>query len=318
MGPSWSYSMTNFECRACGSLQVSDEINVSEFYSGKADISHKYYVCDICKSLSILDFYKEADDIYDGNYYSLEKKPINIRSLKDYIYRILFNISYYLGIHFFPSKEYLFYREFRFLRLNKKSRIVDIGCGTGDFVDRLQFLGYKNASGIDPYFDERLQEGSELDIKRSAIHELTGAYDLIVSHHVLEHVESPFLFMKEISRLLAEKGRALLCFPTFGGLTKFFKEYSYVVQAPQHTCLLSESGFSKICDSSGLKIIRWIQSSESDYAWALASEAWKSGVFIKNSKELVEQHLSDDLVQKLEEWSAEGDGSNLIFLVEKN
>ena len=74
----------------------------------------------------------------------------------------------------------------------------------------------------------------------------------------------------------------------------------------------------KICDSSGLKIIRWIQSSESDYAWALASEAWKSGVFIKNSKELVEQHLSDDLVQKLDEWSTEGDGSNLIFLVEKN
>ena len=70
----------------------------------------------------------------------------------------------------------MFYRAFRFLRLNKKSRIVDIGCGTGDFVDRLQFLGYKNASGIDPYFDERLQGGAELDIKRSAIHKLTGAY----------------------------------------------------------------------------------------------------------------------------------------------
>jgi len=38
------------------------------------------------------------------------------------------------------------------LRLSKEAAIVDVGCGGGELLRRLKFLGFENVSGINPFF----------------------------------------------------------------------------------------------------------------------------------------------------------------------
>jgi SAM-dependent methyltransferase len=255
--------VNKFTCRACRNKEFSEEIVCKDFYSGNLGQQHVYAVCAYCNSLSISKFFDAGEEIYNEGYYSLDISGLK-HGLKDFFYKILFNVSYHVGIHFLAAREYLLYREFRKLRVAKGAAIVDIGCGGGKFLKRLQFLGYENVSGIDPFFKESDGNDQSLNIRKKSIHNLDGFYDVIVAHHVIEHVNSPISFMADVARLLSESGKALVCFPTYGGVTKVFKEHSYIVQAPQHACLISASGFLKICQDSGLKVCTAVRSSESD------------------------------------------------------
>ena len=81
-----------------------------------------------------------------------------------------------------------------YLPADRSARIVDIGCGTGQFLHFLRGEGYTNAMGVD-------SSPEQLDICREkalmpaeqadAIEHLLahkGRYDLVVANHLLEHL----------------------------------------------------------------------------------------------------------------------------------
>lgn len=75
----------------------------------------------------------------------------------------------------------------------KDARVLDIGCGTGSFVQWLHERGYSRAEGIDVSGEqvkvarklgiENIQEGDLRETLRSS----SGRYDVIVARDVLEH-----------------------------------------------------------------------------------------------------------------------------------
>ena len=68
------------------------------------------------------------------------------------------------------------------------SRILDVGCGPGLLLKNLQYQGFSNLSGVDP-FQEKTHPG--LNIHRTELNELAGQYDFIMLHHSLEHMPDP-------------------------------------------------------------------------------------------------------------------------------
>ena len=76
---------------------------------------------------------------------------------------------------------------------NKEARILDIGCGTGSFVNWLHESGYPNAEGID-VSEEQIGIGKNLGIGnikegdlRETLKAAASGYDAIVARDVLEH-----------------------------------------------------------------------------------------------------------------------------------
>ena len=72
----------------------------------------------------------------------------------------------------------------------KSGRILDIGCGTGDFLHKCNKKNW-NTKGIEPSAVARKQavENHNLDVEESTdLRKLNGEFDIITMWHVLEHV----------------------------------------------------------------------------------------------------------------------------------
>lgn len=92
--------------------------------------------------------------------------------------------------------------------LNRK-RVLDIGCGKGDFLSMLCELGDNIGFGFDKSFeDDRArspQRGSVQYFKKYFTSEDGGLHpDLVTCRHVLEHMPQPIGFLRGIADALAE------------------------------------------------------------------------------------------------------------------
>ena len=102
------------------------------------------------------------------------------------------------------------------LPLDARRILVD-GCGLGMYVQHLAELGY-NTIGLDIDFDRILagiQAGVE-QIHVAAGEQLPyadGAFDAVLSHEVIEHVEDDRLAAREMIRVLRSGGRVILFGP---------------------------------------------------------------------------------------------------------
>lgn len=56
-------------------------------------------------------------------------------------------------------------------------------------------------------------------------------FDLVVSHDVIEHVEDPWISLKEIHRILKPGGKALLAFPPYHGAFSHHLDYLTLLPA---------------------------------------------------------------------------------------
>jgi SAM-dependent methyltransferase len=98
-------------------------------------------------------------------------------------------------------------------------RVLDDGCGLGLYLERLA-TGARAALGVE-YDAERarLAGGRGLRVAQAAGEWLPfpeSAFDLILSHEVLEHVADDHQAMREVARLLAPGGRAVVFVPNRG------------------------------------------------------------------------------------------------------
>ena len=111
----------------------------------------------------------------------------------------------------------------------KNKKILDIGCGWGEFVVSSNFRGAESF-GIDP--DKELVKISKLRAKIYIMNEgkfvvsvgenipfIENAFDVVTCVDVLEHVEKPTKVIKEMLRVLKPKG---VCFI---GAPNYFRPY---------------------------------------------------------------------------------------------
>lgn len=89
-------------------------------------------------------------------------------------------------------------------------RLLDIGCGSGSFVEIAQKLGYL-AEGIDPYLPEELQ--NDYLHRKSPENIPSESYDIAVLLNVAEHLDKPRDMFSQVWRLLKPNGVMLLTCP---------------------------------------------------------------------------------------------------------
>ncbi len=87
----------------------------------------------------------------------------------------------------------------KFLPVDKKAEVLDLGCGSGELLMWLKFLGFNNVSGVDQ--DERLiEEAEKLDGKvykgdiKSFLNGKSQKFDCIIARDVLEHFTKDEIF----------------------------------------------------------------------------------------------------------------------------
>lgn len=115
----------------------------------------------------------------------------------------------------------------RFIPEREDLRIVDLGCGHGDFVYHLTELGYENVEGVD-VSTEQIQLAHRLGVENVVCDDIeaylrgqaTGSVDIVLLIDVIEHMQRQELFdlMDEVVRVLDSGGQCLVHVPNALGL----------------------------------------------------------------------------------------------------
>lgn len=158
--------------------------------------------------------------------------------------------------------------------LSKEQRVLDLGCGEGKYVRRLNDLGY-NVTGIDPCFfneDYNIVSGDCYTIPFES-----DAIDVIFTSETLQHVKYLDSALHEASRCLKADGELIIIdrdpFSVYG-LLKPIKEiknrWMYPAFSPFKEQWYSKKRWEKGLTKAGFNIVEYkviTNKSEEKFAW---------------------------------------------------
>lgn len=256
--------MKNLEkCEVCGSNNLK---GLFKQYDKNLDIKKYFYIskCKNCKALFLnpQPEYKELKDYYSKKkYYSLkniESKESKKTRLKIKLYNIYFNPNknnFILKILFSPLKFIV-----RGTNLKKGDKILDIGCGSGQFLYEMKELGM-NVQGVEPGdFNEEENKKYKLNIKKADLIDAKykkESFDLITINHVLEHLDNPHETLNEINKIIKTDGKLIIAIPNTNSLAYWiFKKNWYQLDVPRHIINYSNKNIKLILEKNGFKVKR--------------------------------------------------------------
>ena len=143
----------------------------------------------------------------------------------------------------------------------KRFRILDLGCGDG--VVARYVRGTVRADDIILCFDispERLRRArkncSGVDVVAGDVRILPiadASFDLVILHHVIEHVDGDLALLRECKRVIANEGTLLVGVPNEGGivgsLTRRFHKKEY--ETSEHVNFYSRESMKAMMQTSG-------------------------------------------------------------------
>lgn len=95
-----------------------------------------------------------------------------------------------------------------------KRRILDLGCGSNKLCNKNKFLGYDfggEVTGLD--FHKKEQVDVVYDLNKGKLPFKDNTFDIVYTHHVLEHLENLVPVLLDVHRILKKGGRFLICVP---------------------------------------------------------------------------------------------------------
>ena len=199
------------------------------------------------------------------------------------------------------------------------ARILDVGCGIGSHINDLREIGFLNVSGIDPFIENDIAYPNGVIIRKMFVEQVTGWYDIILSHHSFEHVPNPVETLTAIRGRLNSDGVLLLTVPTAEDLYRRYRENCYLIQAPQHFFLYSIRSMFLVAQRSGLRIEKVIRDASNVVDWCKFSELWKKGIAQNEMNEGIDRYFSSEELNGFARVEAElkrqhmGDNVTFIF-----
>ncbi|MCL4497647.1 MAG: class I SAM-dependent methyltransferase [Deltaproteobacteria bacterium] len=240
--------------------------------------SMEYIKCSICGSESKFLFKTKnthgANRITEDEFSLFKCQDcglifVNPRPIKSEIIKY-YNFNYYLPENKFKSKIekvlvnlLLLSKKKLISKFKKSGRILDIGCGKGDFLnimssDKWETYGIEpNSSGYD--LTNNLNYNNN-NIFNSELHDCkfpNNYFDVITMWHVFEHIYEPKKELEEINRILKNNGLLILTVPNAKSLGfRIAKQNWFHLDAPRHLFHYEPNTIAKLFpDALGLHII---------------------------------------------------------------
>jgi SAM-dependent methyltransferase len=142
----------------------------------------------------------------------------------------------------------------------KTGKILDIGCGTGEFLNICKNARW-TAIGIEPDVDARKMAQVNYDLDVRPEHELNylenDSFDIITLWHVLEHVPKLNERIEELKRLIKPNGIIFIAVPNSASLdAKIYAENWAAYDLPRHLYHFTPSDIQSIFKKHQLTVFK--------------------------------------------------------------
>ncbi len=269
-------------CRICDNSKDNKIFEIREMMLGYRDV-FSYFQCSKCGCLQIQEFPRDLVKYYPAGYFSYTQAPQALfkNPLKNAVRRWRDRYAVFgknmLGKVLYAKFPNHPLRSLAHIQaLTKQTRILDVGCGSGALLYILKKNGFKNLIGIDPIIRENLHYPNGLQILKRNIHEMRGEWDLIMWHHVFEHIPDPHDSLCSIFKLLSADGVCVIRTPTTSSFAWEHYGVNWVqLDAPRHLFIHSLESINLLASQARMTVQKTVY--DSDFF-----QFWGSEQYLKN------------------------------------
>ena len=275
-------------CRICNSASGDDHLVLEMMFGSRKEF--RYFECGECGCLQLIEPPEDMAEYYPADrYYAFceDSERVAIRNpMRRWIKQrrdatILFrrrgtfawlasrrpnpgisDIARWLG----PTPIHSF-----------NGPILDVGCGNGQFLNRLAALGFTDLTGVDPFLPADVCRGNVSLLARPIESVIGRTFDLVTFHHSLEHMPDQIEVLKMVRQMLNGRGVCLIRIPIVsqGPWRRYGTDWCEI-DAPRHFFLHSELSLQIAASAAGLRV-EHIQYEAEPFAYAV-SELYRRGI----------------------------------------
>ena len=257
-------------CPLCDSENVVHFLQTRDYFLTREPF--ELFKCSGCGFIFTQDYpepdnmnrYYESDDYISHN--------DSARGLLNNLYRI--------------SRSFMLRRKKSIVRRHTrlgKGNLLDIGSGTGHFISFMKKAGWE-VKGIE--INDKAREfsvshfGLEVIPKELISSLASGSFDCITLWHVLEHLQDPFKYAAEISRLLKPGGICITAHPNCSSFdARYYKESWAAWDVPRHLWHFTPETFRLFSEKAGFTVSKIISLPPDVFYISALSERYRESKF---------------------------------------
>jgi 2-polyprenyl-3-methyl-5-hydroxy-6-metoxy-1,4-benzoquinol methylase len=198
--------------------------------------------------------------------------------------------------------------------LSPEKRLLDYGCGTGEFLNHARKKGFK-IQGVEPSSIARQQAQKLTHEKISeTIAEVENQFDAITLWHVLEHIPDINKVIGQLKSILTKNGTIFIAVPNHKSNDAIrYQELWAGYDVPRHLWHFSQQTMKKLLTKNGLNIVDTIPMKLDSFYVSMLSEKYKRK---KNSISGLTQAFFNGLRSNIQA-SSNMEYSSLIYIAKK-
>ncbi len=278
-----------------------------------------YAECPQCKSLHLVNVPGDIGAYYPAEYYSLaipskigRKAEWSRRTFSRWVIGSRSRIAAVLAEA--ERDRYPFLHWARLCHAGLGTSFLDVGCGSGGMLYRMRRWGFTNLTGVDPFTKNPVEEPG-LVIRKCELSATEGTFEVIMLHHVLEHLPIPAATLRLAAMRLAVGGRILVRLPLADSLAaRSYGANWFNLDAPRHLVIPSKIGMLAIVASAGLRV-ETVEFDRSAHSFAM-SECYRRDVSMQDGWSAAKKE-SRRFARIAREAEARGDGDLGLFVLTK-
>ncbi|MDR0824137.1 MAG: class I SAM-dependent methyltransferase [Prevotella sp.] len=313
----------NNTCKVCDNAENNKAFVAQELQLGLKD-EFDYFECSSCGCVQIKEPPENIGKYYPKDYYSF--RIIDSSKKPSLTQKVLFRagklgmrckiknsnfITNLIGNKLYPYHKWIIKDLIKY-----DSSILDVGCGDGNLLLKLQKFGFKNLSGADPFIKETIIHNPSLIIQKKYIYELTEQYDFIMFHHSFEHMDNPMKIFNEIYRLLKHNASVLIRIPLASSYAwKKYGKYWVQLDAPRHFYLHTINSISILAKKANLKLYK--TEFDSAYTQFTGSEKYLLNLAPTDDKQVFNKKEIARYKKLARQLNKTGEGDSACFYLKK-
>ena len=141
-----------------------------------------------------------------------------------------------------------------------KGKILDIGCGVGDFLHTMEQQGW-DCTGVEPSEDAKAIARKRIKAQLLSSEEQEnlseGSFDVITMWHVLEHVDALRWQIQQLYRLCKPGGRIIIALPNYKSYDgQYYKAEWAAYDVPRHLNHFDQKTLINLFEENEMKHVK--------------------------------------------------------------